>query len=397
MIQLAKTEQCTACGACAYACPKQCITMKEDNQGLLHPAIDDTDCNSCNRCQSVCPILSPVEYASPMKAYAAWSTDAEERRTSASGGIAAEVYKAAIDEGRHIAGAKMNEDFSVSMESAKERSAITEFKNSKYVFSSAYGLFPRIKEILDANGKAVVIGLPCQIAALRKIFRDNENLLLMDVVCHGVTPSSYLQQHIKTLEEESGKKAARISFRDPALQTDTFTFSMYDEHGERFYAQRIVDGDKYQFGYHRAISYRENCYHCIFAKDKRISDATLSDYKGLGRMAPCSFNNKKVSSILVNSAKGESFIKNLIESKRIIAEERPVREPINGDPQLRHPSVKNKFRLSFEKEIKANEGDFEKAMSYVMHKFFFTVYYQNHFLFLKRIVTKMKHIIRKIR
>jgi hypothetical protein len=114
-------------------------------------------------------------------------------------------------------------------------------------------------------------------------------------------------------------------------------------------------------------------------------------------MAPCSFNNKKVSSILVNSAKGESFIKNLIESKRIIAEERPVREPINGDPQLRHPSVKNKFRPSFEKEIKANAGDFEKAMSYVMRKFFFTVYYQNHFLFLKRIVTKIKHIIRKIR
>jgi hypothetical protein len=62
------------------------------------------------------------------------------------------------------------------------------------------------------------------------------------------------------------------------------------------------------------ISYRENCYHCIFAQKQRISDLTLSDYKGLGRMAPCDFNNLKVSSVLVNTEKGDEFLNELIKN-----------------------------------------------------------------------------------
>lgn len=394
MIELAKKERCTACGACAYVCAKQCITMKEDELGAVYPVVDESDCISCGKCQKVCPILSPVEFASPIKAYAAWSANAEERRTSASGGVAAEVYNAALDEGWHIAGAKMNEDFSTTLQVSKEKEAVAEFKNSKYVFSSAYELFPEVKRLLDANEKVVIIGLPCQIAAFKSVFRNNDNLLLMDVVCHGVAPTSYLQQHIKTLEKKYGEKTAKVYFRDPALQTNTFTFTLYNEQGKRFCAQRIVDGDTYQYAYHRAITYRENCYHCAFAKEERVADATLSDYKGLGRLAPCSIDPIKVSSFLIYTRKGEKFAQSLIDSNRIVAEERPVKEPINADPQLRHPSIKTKFRFYFETQIAQNKGDFEKSVSAVMKKYFLKVYYENHFLLLKRIVTKIKRLLR---
>lgn len=362
MIQLASKENCTACGACAFVCPKQCITMQEDDLGRMYPVMDDRNCISCKRCQKVCPILSPLDYHEPKKAYAAWSNDEEERRTSASGGIAAEVYKEALQEGYLIAGAKQNEDFTVTLDVSDNADAIADFKNSKYVFSSAYTLFPKIKELLKKGEKVAVIGLPCQVAALRKIFRNHENLLLMEVVCHGTTPYDYLLQHIRTLEKNSGEKAVRMSFRDPETFTYTFTFTLYNSDNQRFYAQRTKDGDTYQFGYHRTVTYRENCYHCHFARDKRISDVTLSDYKGLGKKAPCSFNAIKVSSVLVNTPKGETFFKKLIDNHHIFAEERPVREPIEGDLQLRQPSQKKPARFDFERLIVQNHGDFEKTM-----------------------------------
>lgn len=362
MIQLASKENCTACGACAFVCPKQCISMREDDLGIMYPVMDDRDCISCKRCLKVCPILSPLDYHEPKKAYAAWSNDEEERRTSASGGIAAEVYKEALQDGYLIAGAKQNKDFTVTLDVADNADAIADFKNSKYVFSSAYTLFPKIKELLKKGEKVAVIGLPCQVAALRKIFRDHENLLLMEVVCHGTTPHDYLLQHIRTLEKNSGEKAVKMSFRDPETYTYTFTFTLYNSDNQRFYAQRTKDGDTYQFGYHRTVTYRENCYHCHFARDKRISDVTLSDYKGLGKKAPCSFNAIKVSSVLVNTPKGETFIKKLIDDHHIFAEERPVREPIEGDLQLRQPSQKKSARFDFERLIVQNHGDFEKTM-----------------------------------
>lgn len=366
MIQLASKDLCTSCGACAYVCPKKCITMGENELGIIYPIMDDTDCISCKLCHKVCPILTPLKPHEPKKAFAAWSSDKEERRTSASGGVAAEVYKEALRECYHIAGAKQNEDFTVTLHASDKAESIKDFKNSKYVFSSAYALYPEIKDLLGQGEKVAVIGLPCQIAALRRIFRDNENLLLIEVVCHGTTPHSYLMQHIRALEHQTGEKSVRMSFRDPELYTYTFTFTLYNADNHRIYAQRTKDGDTYQFGYHRTVTYRENCYHCPFARDRRIADVTLSDYKGLGEMAPCSYDNTKVSSVLVNTSKGEAFVKHLIEIQRIVADERPVREPIEGDLQLRQPSIKTPARFDFERLIEKNNGDFEKTMKEVM-------------------------------
>ena len=393
MIGLASKEHCTACGACAFVCPKHCISMQVDKFGRMYPVMDDADCISCKRCQKVCPILSPLDYHRPQKAFAAGMSNEEERRTSASGGVAAEVYREALREGYHIAGAEQNDDFSVTLQVADAQEAICSFKNSKYVFSSAYTLFPRIKELLNNGEKVVVIGLPCQIAALRRIFRDNDNILLVDVVCHGTTPHDNLMQHIRAVEKEFGQKAVRMSFRDPDTYTYTFTFTLYNAEGKSFYAKRTKDGDAYQFGYHRTVTYRENCYHCHFARDKRISDVTLSDYKGLGKMAPCSFDATKVSSVLVNTAKGEAFIKKLIENKRIIAEERPIREPIEGDLQLRQPSQKKPARYDFERLIVENNNDFEKTMKVVMKCQYRREQIKTMTRFPMRVLAKIKRII----
>jgi len=367
-VELCQKKNCTGCGACAFICPKQCISMKENHIGIIYPDIDETCCVHCGNCSEVCPQIHRVAATTPRKAFAAWSTDPEQRRTSASGGIAAELYQAALEAGYQVVGAKSEPDFSVTLQLSSELELIKAFKNSKYVFSSADPVYPAIKKAQADGQKVLMIGLPCQIAAVKNLFPDRKNLVLVDVVCHGVTPYSYLRQHIEALENAWGEKTAHMSFRDAVIGTPLFVFTLYNHQDNRFYAKRTKDGDTYQYGYHRMISYRENCYHCIYANMQRVSDITLSDYKGLGKMAPCDFTQQKVSSVLVHSERGAEFIRKLITEGRIFAEERPLMEPIQGDLQLQHPSEKKKTRKDFECFINKYNGDFERAMQDVIRR-----------------------------
>lgn len=366
MIKLCKENECTGCGLCSFVCPRHCISLKENNSGILLPYIQYDKCIECGACQKKCPQLNPVSLYKPIKAYAAWSCDISERLTSASGGIAAELYKYALRNNMIFAGARINDDFSVSVDLGKTRKDIDEFKNSKYVFSSICNLFESIQCTLKEKGNIIIIGLPCQIAALRKFLGKQEKIFFIDVVCHGTTPYRYLKEHIEQIEKMAGDKAEKMSFRDPDTDTDTFTFTLYNKSGVRFYAKRTADGDSYQYGYHRKISYRENCYHCRYAQMDRTSDITLGDYKGLGTQAPCSFDEKNVSCILVNTRKGEMLINKLIADDKIFAEERPLMEPINSDTQLQHPSEKGRARNNFEYYIKKYNGNFEQTMKKVM-------------------------------
>ena len=267
--------------------------------------------------------------------------------------------------------------------------SISQFKNSKYVFSDAYDVFPKIWKTLNDNQKVIFIGLPCQVAALRKLFRHRDGLLLVEVVCHGTTPYSYLRQHIDMLSGRMGRKVVSMSFRDPSLYTYNYYFTLYDEEGKCLYAKRTKDGDTYQFGYHRAVSYRENCYHCRFACPERVADITIADYHGLGRRASCEYDDKNVSLILENTEKGKNFVRELISSGRIHAEQRPVDEPFEGEAQLRHPSQKNKYRRIFEKRIVHGNGCFEMAIKAPQREYRRDMRLRDIILFPKRILRKI--------
>lgn len=363
MIKLADKNSCTGCGACFFRCPKHCITMASDDRGIVMPIIDNKICIECHSCEKVCPILSPLSVNSPLKAYASWSNDKEERRTSASGGIAAELYKYALVSGYKIIGAIQNEDFTVSHILTDKIVDLHKIKNSKYVASDLYSVLPEIKRQLDASEKLLFIGLPCQVAALRKLFHDTQRILFVDVVCHGTTPQEYLDEHIRSIEKKKGKKAYGMSFRDPSAYTYTYTFTLYDKTNHLFYAQTPNESDKYQFGYHRGITYRENCYHCIFARTKRVSDITIGDYKDLGRLAPCSYNSHKVSCVLLNTKAGMAFFGKIVNNGLIHADQRPLEEPINGDRQLREPTRKIPERYLFEKLRYQKKLSYSKAIN----------------------------------
>lgn len=54
-------EDCCGCAACYAVCPKNAISMTEDNEGFEYPYIDKDKCIGCHMCLKVCPFKAGVQ------------------------------------------------------------------------------------------------------------------------------------------------------------------------------------------------------------------------------------------------------------------------------------------------------------------------------------------------
>lgn len=50
------TDECISCGACASACPVECIS-----EGDSKYVIDEAQCIECGSCAGACPVGAPVQ------------------------------------------------------------------------------------------------------------------------------------------------------------------------------------------------------------------------------------------------------------------------------------------------------------------------------------------------
>lgn len=341
-------DKCTGCAACKDVCPKQCITMQPDDLDALHPVVDESICINCGLCEKTCPNNRELSYKLPHKVLAAWSNDNEVRRTSASGGIACELYHYWIKNGGVATGVVFDRDEGCHFILLENESDIKAVQNSKYTFSDTAGIYKVVKQKLQAGISVLFIGVPCQVAGLYGFLKkEYDNLTTVDIICHGMPPATYLEQHIKSIDDKKKEYTHQLFFRDPKYYTYTYTFTLKNIKGKEFYNKKVLTRDNYQLGYHRALIYRENCYSCNYARKERISDLTIGDFSGLGRFAPFEYDKHNVSCILENTDKGSALLKKLNGALSMF--ERPACEAFEVEKQLKSPSVKHSRRSIFEK------------------------------------------------
>ncbi len=354
-------DKCTGCAACRDICPRNCITMCPDALDSLYPVVDETQCVNCGLCKNTCPNNCKLIFRQPQKVWAAWSNDDKVRTMSASGGIAYELYRYWIKEGGVAVGVVYERDGGCHYVLIEVESDIQATQNSKYTFSDTVSIYKIVKRKLQAGVPVLFIGVPCQVAGLYGFLKkDYENLVTVDIICHGMPPAAYLQQHVEFVESLKNERTSLLCFRDPKYHTDTFTFTLKDNAGKEFYKKKVLSGDNYQLGYHRALIYRENCYSCNYARADRISDLTIGDFSGLGNVTPIDYNSRNVSCILQNSLRGADLLHDL--GSAISLRERPMREAFEYEKQLKSPSIKHIKRDVFESEYRVSK-DFEKAAS----------------------------------
>lgn len=330
---ICEKEKCTGCFACVNSCPKKCIEMTEDEIGHIYPVINDKICIDCGICHKSCPINSKPSKVQPKKVLAAYILDSEEHKTSTSGGVAAGFSKHFIEKGGIVYGASSKIKNGISHIRVDNFEDLKLLKGSKYVQSHINNTFALAQEDLKAGKPVLFTGTPCQIAGLRGYLKkDYENLLTVDLICHGVPPQKLLFEHLKKYTDAE----TTVSFRE----TDGFFLKLEDKNKQVRYRKK-ASRDLYFSGFNKNLFLRDSCYNCDYAQINRCSDITIGDFWGLGKKIP--FDNKTsmgISVVLPNTLKGVEFWNGV--SNRFFFEERYLDEAISGNHNLNMPTVKNK-------------------------------------------------------
>lgn len=350
MKQVIDLSQCCGCSACASICPHKAISMVENFEGFLYPEIDETKCVNCGLCQKACPILSNNNgnFKNP-DCYAAMADD-ETRKVSSSGGAFSIIADYILEKNGYICGCTFDEnDLKAKHIVINAKEELYKLRGSKYVQSDIGTTYQDVKELLE-NGKFVLFsGTPCQVAGLKSFLRkEYENLLTVDILCHGVPSPKVYRKYLNELLTSSNEKVINVNFRDkvrgwsPILtHTTTTTTTTYS------YVQ--VD-DTYMQLFLNNISLRKNCTDCKFCSTQRPGDFTIADFWGIENFDKNLNDGKGTSLVLVNNPKAKNIYEKLSE-KFILSKSVPLKYAILGNRNLYAPHKVHNKREEFFKDL----------------------------------------------
>lgn len=179
MINITDKSQCCGCNACVQRCPKQCVTMQEDEEGFLYPKVDHAACIDCGLCEKVCPVINKNESRRPMQVFAVKNNNEDQRLRSSSGGIFILLAEQTIKRGGVVFGARFDKDWEVEhcyVETLKELELLM---RSKYVQSRIGDSFKQAEHFLKQGRQVMFVGTPCHISALKNSLRKTTKLYLL--------------------------------------------------------------------------------------------------------------------------------------------------------------------------------------------------------------------------
>ncbi len=334
---LCDANKCTGCSACFAACNFDAISMIENELGVLQPQINAEKCKSCGICEKVCPVIQNTAFELPKACYAAYTKNRDDIDKVASGGLATAFGRFVASNGGAVFGTVLGKN--AHFEYAENEDELDKFRGSKYVYVFPDRIYRDVKIKLDENRLCLFVGTPCQVDGLKAFLRkDYDNLITVDLICHGTPPFAYLKAHLSRVDERYEK----VTFRGEK----DFSLTCYDAKNDIVYSE-AHHHDEYFYSFLNALTYREVCYNCAYAKKERVSDITIGDFWGLAPDALNGYKGKK-SVALINTDKGLAFFEKIKE--HIVFEERTVDEAVAGNAQLRKPSVKDKRRDAFIQE-----------------------------------------------
>lgn len=329
MQTVCEKEKCTGCMACVDTCSKNAISIV-DSLLSYNAFIDNDKCIHCGACHKVCQNNSENELKKPIAWYQGWSFDEKVRSNSSSGGAAFELSKTFVEQGGVVFScAFLSGQF--TFECADNVQDLKKFTGSKYVKSNPQGVYSKIASILRSGKKVLFLGLPCQVSALKKYIGNSDNLLTVDLICHG-SPSpklldTFLRQYGYTLDT-----ICNIEFRK------NNNYQIYTEN--KVITQR-GGRDRYTIAFLNGLIHTENCYKCQFARIERVSDITIGD--SWGNDLPIKEQKKGVSLLLIQTEKG----KRLVQQSAMTLTSVELSKAIKANHQLQYPSKAPDGRNTF--------------------------------------------------
>jgi len=380
MIKISDKRNCCGCTACSQVCPKQCIEIREDQEGFKYPLVNPDLCVNCGLCEKVCPYLNsyPIPEEKPAS-FACKTKDDELRGKSSSGGLFTVLATKIIKEGGVVFGAKFDTDWSVIHSYTKTVEGLADFRGSKYVQSDMGDCFTQVKEFLKSGRKVMFTGTPCQVAGLNHFLQKQyDNLFTVDFVCHCVPSPKVWKKYLDEIKGDT--KITHISFRDKSEGWARFGLAVTGETVSRPFCEIrsavpaetvfLAKGNHLDNIYMKAflsnLTVRPGCTNCPARYFKSGADITIADCWGFNEYHPELNDNKGMSLALLLTEKGIAFyqeLENQLDSLQIPYVE--VQEETNHNPIIRSPKY-HPYRADFFKDfIKGKESAIALMTKYI--------------------------------
>lgn len=297
---------CCGCGACASICPVHAVSIRMKD-GFLCANVDKELCISCGKCREVCPLYGEREgkLIKNGKLFSYKDNSMQVLKVSSSGGIAHRIAALYLKKGYSAAGCMFDKSRQRArhiLVSPKETEKLALLQGSKYIQSD----FTDISLALaKGNGKMVIFGTPCQIAAAKKVAGQQEDIIYVDLICHGVPSQLLYQKYQQYLQDIYGmdKNCLEVFFR-------------YKQRGwrERYiYSRDLQEShckhqskDPFFLMFESMECYSKPCYECRW-RDFSAADIRIGDYWGP------KFKNDMdgVSMVICMNKKGEDILREL--------------------------------------------------------------------------------------
>lgn len=347
MINIEDKTKCCGCFACKNICPKDAISMIEDEYGFKYPKINLEKCINCGLCVKSCPIINKKDIQNFPKAYAIKNKDLNIRLNSSSGGVFSLIAKKIIDNDGVVFGATFDENFAVNHIMCSSKEELEKLRTSKYVQSNINETYTQAKNELKKGKKVLFTGTPCQISGLISFLgKKYENLYTQDIICHGVPSYRVWKKYLEYRKKIDNEIPIKINFRK---KDDGFSsYFMYFKYKNSEYMKKNTE-DLYMKAFLQNLSLRDSCYNCNFKGKNRISDITLADLWGIDKIAPEMNDKKGTSLVFINSEKGKKLLENIKDY--IIYKEVDIDEAVKYNKAAIKSVPKNKKRKSFFKNL----------------------------------------------
>lgn len=242
--------------------------------------------------------------------YCGWISDESILLSSSSGGFAYALGLKFIESGGVVYSVKWSSDFRTGLWARACTAAdLRAFQGSKYVESRKvyenFNLYASVKEDLENGSSVLVIGLPCDIGAVRaSLKKDYENLFCVDLICHGPAVRKVAADFLDSLEKKYSSSIVDFSVRykregnwtPPYLRA---VFANGKTYMEQFYST--------DYGVGFSIASKPACFNCSFKGEHHVSDLTIGDYWGV-KSGDANWNPHGVSICFVRNERGETLV-----------------------------------------------------------------------------------------
>lgn len=346
-------SRCTGCGACALVCPCQAIVMESDEEGFKRPVLDAAKCVRCHRCHTVCQVYVKKESVENQRYYAVKNTD-EIRRVSSSGGVFRALAEQVFSENGVVCAAGMDKEFHVYHMVAKNMEELQYMCGTYYVQSDLRDVYKKVEEHLKAKRKVLFMGTACQVAGLKLFLgRQDENLLMCDILCHGAPSPMVFERFIEYLKSKG--KLTDFKFRDKSLGWKGYNVSAVIN-GEYIKGKLWLQAFNNLFS-HNMIN-RLSCGSCQYANYDRPGDITIGDFWGIENSQKEFLDGLGISLVITNNETGDRLLKNL-SLQRITEVEK---EETNQNSLIKASSISSK-RLQVFQSLRT------RGIEYVIKKY----------------------------